>query len=359
VRVLLLSPYGSRATGVASFVLALSDRLRTRSHEVRVVFPEGTVPRGLGNLQLAWLAVREVWRLRRATDVIHVQQLHPQSMAAASLGRILGKGVVLTVHGRSPRPGGMRGWMFDIAERLSLRGPHGLVFVAASLRDAFRVGGVVIPNGVDAEAIRLRVNALRQPAVGDDQRCVFLFLGRVSEDKGFLILLKAFAAFRSRLETPTRLIVVGPMDESVATAIRSEEGRLLRDVEFVGLVEAPTDWLAGADVFVLPSFHEGLPLSLLEAMAAGLPAVVTTVGDMPAVVRSGETGWLVEPGDASGLESALVEAARSRTLREAMGQRASSLVAASYGLERCVAAYEEAYARAVSAATGHPRGAKA
>jgi glycosyltransferase involved in cell wall biosynthesis len=357
VRILLLSPYGSRATGVVSFVHALSDRLRARGHEVRALLPEGTAPQGFGNFRLAWLAVRQVWRLRKTTDLIHVQQLHPQSVAAATLARILGKGVVLTVHGRSPRPTGLRGWVFDLSERLSLRAPHGLVFVASSLRESFRGGGIVIPNGVDAGAIRARVDALRQSAPARARGCAFLFLGRISKDKGFLVLLNAFAAVRSRSEE-TRLVAVGPVDEAVEAEVRSQEGRLSRDVEFVGLVETPSDHLAVADVFVLPSFHEGLPISLLEAMAAGLPAVVTTVGDMPAVVRPGETGWLVDPGDQAGLESAMVEAASSRAGREAMGARASSLVASSYDLEQCVRSYEEAYGRAVRVA-GHLGGANA
>jgi glycosyltransferase involved in cell wall biosynthesis len=274
------------------------------------------------------------------------------------MGRTLGKGVVLTVHGRSPRPHGFRGLLFDFTERTSLAWPHVLVFVASSLRETLGAGGVVIPNGVDASSIQSRVAALHRLRVSEGQDCTFLFLGRVSVDKGFLVLLQAYAAVRSRVQTPTSLVVVGPIDDDVATAIRKGD-QSLDGVEIAGPSDSPTDWLAAADVFVLPSFNEGLPLSLLEAMAAGLPAVVTMIGDMPTVVRSGETGWLVHPGDARELESAMAEAASSGERREEMGRRGKLLIASKFDLEECVKAYETTYARAIRKAAGQVRGGNA
>lgn len=347
MRILFLSPYANQTTGVGRFVQSLSERLRSRRHEAVVVEPSAAeVPTGFGNSVLAWRSLRAIWQRRARSDVVHCQQLHLQSLVAGLFARGLGKGVVLTVHGRSPRPRGLRGLAFDLVERVCLRVPHRVIFVSESLRRVFGRGRV-IPPGVPVADIRVQA-ASRQELrreLGLNGAFVLLFLGRVTVDKGFLTLLDALVSARNKIAVPLRLLAVGPVAEDVARDVSMRLESLEGSVALVGEREHPWRYLAAADAFVLPSFREGLPLSLLEAMAAGLPSIATSVGDIPDVVHQGSTGWLVLPGDVRGLAAAIVSAATHPDARETMRMQGAALVSERYDLDHTVAAYAEAYAQ--------------
>ncbi|MBD3160669.1 MAG: glycosyltransferase, partial [Candidatus Eisenbacteria bacterium] len=127
-------------------------------------------------------------------------------------------------------------------------------------------------------------------------------------------------------------------------ARRAEEEGIAGSVAFVGSQADVRPFLWRASLFVLASDREGLPLSVLEAMAAGLPCVCTAVGEIPEIVRDGETGRLVPPGDPEALADAILDLFTRRGGIEAMGETAQRIVGARYGLERCVDAIEEIYA---------------
>ncbi len=350
MRILLVSPYASTASGVAQFVRLMLKELRTRGHDACVLdMPKPRGPAGVRNLILACRTAYRIWRLGKWFEILHCQQLHPQSFAAALVARAMGKGVVITVHGKSPRPAGVRGFVFDLVEELSQHPPHRVVLVAHSLKTSVR-SGLVIPNGVPVAEIRQHVREREQirRELGIADAFVLLFLGRISPDKGFLLLLDAVERMRDTVSPPLRLLAVGPIDESLVEALAMRSASLRETVIFTGEQENSGRFLAAADLFVLPSFHEGLPLSVLEAMAAGLPVIASRVGDLPLVVRPGSTGWLVAAGDSFGLERAILEAIRSRAMLLAMGERCTQLVDKEYSLMRTVTAYVGLYEQVLS-----------
>jgi glycosyltransferase involved in cell wall biosynthesis len=109
---------------------------------------------------------------------------------------------------------------------------------------------------------------------------------------------------------------------------------------------AQTDTLSSyrsMDVLVLPSYEEGFPMVLLEALACGVPVIATRVGDVPRLVEPGDTGWLLEPGDVSGLAAALREARAAGTGLPAMGARGRELVVRRYSSRHMAAQYLDAY----------------
>lgn len=130
-----------------------------------------------------------------------------------------------------------------------------------------------------------------------------LCLGRLGKRKGSFDLLEAFARLPDR---NARLILAGDGD---IERVREHARRLgLADrVSCPGWLsrDQTADALAAATVFVLPSYAEGLPMALLEAMSYALPVITTPVGGIPGVIRHGENGLLVEPGDVAGLTNAL------------------------------------------------------
>jgi glycosyltransferase involved in cell wall biosynthesis len=139
----------------------------------------------------------------------------------------------------------------------------------------------------------------------------------------------------------------GPDRDAVAQAIHD---RGLADrVELTGTREDVAQILARADVFVLSSRSEGMPMSALEAMAAGLPVVATAVGGVPELVVDGETGFLVPPGDAPALSRALDRILGDPDLRRRLGEAGRQRAGGMFALPEWQAAhlrlYEELLAR--------------
>ena len=136
--------------------------------------------------------------------------------------------------------------------------------------------------------------------------------------------------------------------------MRSDLERLARELEvegrvhFLGYRRDVVDVIAAADVAVLSSEKEGTPVSLIEAAAAGRPAVATAVGGVPEVVTP-ETGILVSPGDEIALARGMSQIAGDAELRRALGQRASARVRGRYSVDRMVRGVTALYDELVGA----------
>jgi glycosyltransferase involved in cell wall biosynthesis len=113
-------------------------------------------------------------------------------------------------------------------------------------------------------------------------------------------------------------------------------------IEFCGFGHDVPGFLKGLDVYVLPSNFEGLPLSLLEAIASGLPAVATAVDGVPRIVESTNSGWLCPPNDPDALMAAM-EAAIACPDRRERGERSRRLVEKRFSAERMANDYERVY----------------
>jgi glycosyltransferase involved in cell wall biosynthesis len=135
-----------------------------------------------------------------------------------------------------------------------------------------------------------------------------MFVGRLAAVKGVLVLLDALVKARTA-HPDLRLVLVGDGPERPRIVARVAELGLQACVEFAGYrtQDEVANLLAGADAFVLPSFAEGVPVVLMEAMASGLPVIATRVAGVPELVTDGETGLLVPPGDTASLARAIVD----------------------------------------------------
>jgi glycosyltransferase involved in cell wall biosynthesis len=175
-------------------------------------------------------------------------------------------------------------------------------------------------------------NAVHLPPEVPDRRpreaapCIILYAGALSRRKGTHDLLAAAARLRDRAARPFRIILAGPFAEDLS---QRECERLIRQtacesgVEHIGSVDAEEcqALYRQADVFVLPSHSEVMPMAVLEAMSYALPVVASRVGAVP-VLTAGDAGLLVEPEDVEGLASALHRLVDDPRLRRQMGARA-------------------------------------
>jgi len=179
-----------------------------------------------------------------------------------------------------------------------------------------------------------------------------LFLGRIGRRKGILDLIEAVARLRARF--PDIMLLVGGDGDPAKAEQLAETRGIARNVEFLGWVsgEAKQGLLAKATIYVLPSYAEGLPMSVLEAMAAGLPIVATPVGGVPEAVTDGTEGFLVHPGSVAELENRLEQLLDDPLLRAQMGQAARRKAEALFAVESIAPALEALYAE-VSLAVKH------
>jgi glycosyltransferase involved in cell wall biosynthesis len=176
----------------------------------------------------------------------------------------------------------------------------------------------VIPNGVLAAAA----------PPGDSVRSIatestVLYAGRLRTRKAVAVLLEAMAALAPR-RPDLRLVVAGDGEQALALRRRAERSDLRGRVEFAGALprEAIAEWYRRAAVLCLPSIYEGFPVTIVEAMAAGLPVVATRVAGVPEAVDHGATGLLAPPEDAAALAAAIERVLEDIDLRRRMGQAA-------------------------------------
>lgn len=147
-----------------------------------------------------------------------------------------------------------------------------------------------------------------------------LFLGRLGNKKGIYILLQAIALLKDRF--PEIVLKCGGDGELEKVKQYARELGISKNVLVLGWVsgEEKTQLLMQSAVYVLPSFNEGLPMGILEAMSAGLPVVSTTVGGIPDAINDGVEGFLVEPGEPTALADAIRKLILSPQCRAEMGR---------------------------------------
>jgi glycosyltransferase involved in cell wall biosynthesis len=213
--------------------------------------------------------------------------------------------------------------------------------VAARTCDAGRT--VVIPNGVELPAARVR-------APEAESTPVVISVGRLAAPKDFATLVRAL----SLVERPYRLRVVGDGPDRAALEEQVAASGAPDRVELLGERTDVAELLDAADVFALATTSEAMPMSVLEAMAAGLPVVASAVGGVPEVVVDGETGYVVPPGEPAPLAQALSALLADAGRRAAMGAAGRRRVEERFGVDRMRRSHVELYADLL-ASRGLPR----
>jgi glycosyltransferase involved in cell wall biosynthesis len=356
--VVTLAERGGAQTYVASLLAALADRF-----DVAVAaHGEGPLRDGARAAGVRFVRLRHVRRrLSLWRDVLgllellavmrreHPHIVHVNSAKAAALGRLAAwlAGVpvrIYTVHGWAflahRRPAST---LYLWGERLLRPLTTVTVCVAESERRAGLAARacdarttVVIRNGVDPAAVRV--------AGGGSTPPLLVTVGRLQAPKDAVTLVHALAVVR----VPFEAMIVGDGPDRAALEEEVRRLGLERIVELAGGRDDVAELLATADVFVLSSRSEGLPVSILEAMAAGLPVVATSVGGVPEVVVDGDTGLLVPPGDPSSLAAAIERLLADPALRRHLGEAGRRRITEHFDLASVQRAHLDLYRRALT-----------
>jgi glycosyltransferase involved in cell wall biosynthesis len=222
-----------------------------------------------------------------------------------------------------------------------------LVRLGVAPRERFRVLPLGLDLGRFAELpAALRIESRNELGIGTDD-ILLVFVGRLVPIKRLDLLLGALAQVRES-EPRLRLAVVGDGEERPRLERQAAALGVAADVRFLGYRRELRPIFAAADVAALSSDNEGTPVSLIEAAAAGLPAVATDEGGVREVV-SEETGILVPRGDAGALAEAMVLMAGDAVRRESCGRAARRRAIDRYGAERLLADTDELYRELVAA----------
>lgn len=215
----------------------------------------------------------------------------------------------------------------------------------------------VIPNAVDVEAfhvpVRGRAAVMAEFGWAPDDPFV-LSVGRLVAAKDYPLLMESVALVRREVPA-VRCLVAGEGDRRGEIEAAIARLGLEGTVRLAGARRDVADLLAAADVFVLSSVREGLPVSLLEAMAAGTPIAATAVGGIPEAVRDGESAILVNPGDARALAGAIGRLLGSRDLSARLAETAMRTVEERYGAAAVTRRIESVYQKCLAGpAPGRP-----
>ncbi|MGH7645529.1 MAG: glycosyltransferase [Gemmatimonadales bacterium] len=303
-------------------------------------------------------AMAEVMRLARScgADVLHAHEF-PMFVGLAPAARLRGLPMVATIHGREiPAAHGRRRWALRLAGRLS----HRVVAVSMAM-ERFLVDDVGLPaSGVATIYNGIDIDRYRHEGPSDEVRRslglphgarVVGTVGSLYPVKGQTYLLQAMARVVAHVRDAVCLIA-GRGELGPALEREAAELGLGDRVRLLGYRTDVPALLSLMDVFVLPSLSEGLPLSLLEAQAAGKPVVATRVGGSPEAIADGQSGYLIPPREpvvlAERITSLLEDPARAR----AMGERGRARVATTFSLETMARGYLGLFRACADGGTG-------
>lgn len=207
----------------------------------------------------------------------------------------------------------------------------------------------IIPNSLNVEKFRLASKGVNQERLRiEKEDGIVLFVGTLNPVKGVKYLIEAFKEIN--LNVPkTRLLLVGDGPERRNLEDIVNDNGLQEKINFIGRVgnDDVPKYMSIADVFVLPSLSESFGMVNLEAMACGLPIVATRVDGVPEVVKDGENGFLVEPGNPGQIAAKVIFLLKNDEAREKMG-RVNKEKAKEYSLEKIIEKIEKIYSEVLS-----------
>ena len=184
-----------------------------------------------------------------------------------------------------------------------------------------------ILNAVDPDELQVGIggDAIRKHYKIDKNDIVISVFGRLSSEKGQLVLLRAFKNVKSCIEN-VKLMIVGEGPDEVSLKAETKKLDLEEDVIFCGYQQLIRDYYEAAEIVVVPSFSEGLPNVILEAMCLSKPVLATDVGSVYEIINDGVNGWIIPPGNVDVMAEKLKELIINIDISKKVGATSRSML---------------------------------
>lgn len=268
-------------------------------------------------------------------DIVHIHMSERGSvyrkLIVARMAKLFGCKVVIHMHGAE-----FELWYNDLSANVKKSVRHGLnkadcILILGQYWNTF-----VSSLMEEQEKVKVLYNAVSVPATNRYQINAenLLFLGEVGERKGVYDLLAALASIDDQLDDKYQLLIFGPNPDGDIVD-RIEKQNLQHRVRYMGWAD-PTQFeklFAGIAVNILPSYNEGLPMTILETMAYGIPNISTEIAAIPEAVNQ-ENGILIHPGDTKSLADAIVSILRDQDARKIKSENAFGTMKDIFSAER-------------------------
>jgi glycosyltransferase involved in cell wall biosynthesis len=330
------------------YVILTRDYDKNRSKTERMIEIPVSNIRYLRSFEFIIRTMLYVFKNMRRIDVLHLQTSNHILAPITIIGKLLGIPVLTTIHGKIPH-----GKTFPlkqasiIGEWIILNYSDQIIYVSEDSYSYYNKKGLVIPNGVNTvkytwdkkknEEMRIKYKV--------ENSFVILFVGRITFTKGIYELLKALYKLKNTESINFRLVNVGTEhDKEIESYLKEVERLDLK--ENVINVQNQKDvsvFYNMADVFILPSYTEGLPFALLEAMASEMVVIASDVGGIGAVIEHEQNGFLIKPKNVEDIFKYLMWCINNQEGRKIIGKNARNTVKRKYNVVQMVESYIKTY----------------
>jgi glycosyltransferase involved in cell wall biosynthesis len=263
--------------------------------------------------------------------------------------------VISTVHGWLKSGNDRKGRIYELLDSNALKRLDCLVAVSEAVKKDLVKRGIAIEkivtiyNGINTEYFQnvFDVSVVKKEYVIDQGDFVIGTAGRLSKEKGHSYLIKAFADL-VRDSQRVKLIIAG--EGPLRTELEDLVGKLAlsNHVRFLGYEKNIVRFLSAIDVFILPSLTEGLPISLLEAMASGKPVIASGVGGIREVIQNNINGIVIPPMDAKAILDSIKFLYHNKEQRTRIGFEGKKHVTVNFSSEDMALAYQNLYSKIIS-----------
>ncbi|MBA7597473.1 D-inositol-3-phosphate glycosyltransferase [subsurface metagenome] len=338
--------------GTEHYLLSLVQRLNKRKYEVRVGYlkERGPLAEAIEREGISLYPLSCPWRLFLFLRKERIQLLHTYLYRANIMGRIIGRiaGVPVIISSQRSTDDWRR-WHHSVADRWTARFANKIIANSEVVRKRLihREGIseekiTVIYSGIDLNKFRVNIRVKREALGIKPRSTVMGTVARLHPAKGLTYLLKTLKQVKDTIPEATLLIMGdGPIkkkleEETVSLGLKER-------VIFTGFRQDIPQLLSLLDVFVLPSLWEGLPSSLLEALAMGKPVVATDVGGVREIIQDRVHGLLVPPRDPGALAQAILWMLKNKKEAQEMAKRGKERVEKYFTVDRMIEETEKLY----------------